>query len=293
MTIDLEDYSLARVIKGIYDSEYKTIATDDEGNIVGVFKGIYGTTLHTIKVDSQGRMLAIITDPEDVYGNVHQFGNAELSARLGCPSTIDRRGNILWMDDFEGVSAKWESDFSTGGSAGLNAEYSYSGSQSYKLVTDNNDTDYSKIYKEFPHPVTASLGCEFMARMPTSKYYLSLYLYAWDGSIYYTASFDYQLDANEIRIMDDPVTRSTLADSGLALRTYELWMYFKLVVDWTNKKYVRLIAGNKEFDLSSYPIPNAPNYDDPKLRVMIYTHTAENASKTTYIDDFILTQNEL
>lgn len=293
MTIDLEDYSLARVIKGIYDSEYKTIATDDEGNIVGVFKGIYGTTLHTIKVDSQGRMLAIITDPEDVYGNIHMVGNAELAARLGSINTYDRRGDTIWMDDFENANAtKWGTDIDTGGSAALSTDRAWMGNQSMKTVTDDDAGDDVILAKAFCLPTEQKMAAEMMYYMYGGKPIVMLKIVGYTGTSSFTGHVKYDHNTQQIHYYDSGGNPVELTRTDSNVTVLEPWFLMKLVVDWDTQEYIRFIFCSTEYDLSGISMQSTGNGTKKHIEVYIYNEAGTAAASTVYFDNFILTQNE-
>ncbi|GAH20805.1 unnamed protein product, partial [marine sediment metagenome] len=68
------------------------------------------------------------------------------------PNTFDRRGNVVWYDDFEGVGKKW-ADFYVldAGTSVLSATRCYRGSQSMKMTTHNLAARSAGISKVLPN----------------------------------------------------------------------------------------------------------------------------------------------
>ena len=293
MAVDLEDYSLAQVIKGLHGTDYYTVATDADGNIVGVFKGEYNDELITIKTDSEGRMLAIITDPEDVYGNVHMVGNAELAARLGSIDTYERSGNILWMDDFEDNIDKWNLLVSdTTGSIALSTASARNGATSARLTTGPTADDYVALSKSLSFPVLGKFGLETSFTIAGDKEIIRFHLYLYSSGNSKLPVIEYDSENDTLRCQLGLVEWQTIATNLNLSRTAGLFHTMKLVCDFENGKYVELYLDNVLYPLTDIAIPTSGAITAPYLWIRIKYATNENASKTCYIDDVIVTQNE-
>ena len=85
----------------------------------------------------------------------------ELAVRLGSIITFDRRGDIVWFDDFEGDVFKWERDPSGVDAAIIvSPEAARNGAFSAKLTTGNLADDHATILHHLPYPVTSRVGFE-------------------------------------------------------------------------------------------------------------------------------------
>lgn len=293
MATDLEDYSLARVIKGIHDSTYTTIAVDDSGNIIGVFKGEYGTTLHTIKVDSEGRMLAIITDPEDVYGNIHMVGNAELAARLGSINKFDRRGDTVWMDDFEGAVLLWDTDIDTeNGEIFLTTESAKYGSQSCKLITGGGLEDSAKIEKYMGAQIAGKIGLEvsFASAGPYPRLIFELKWYT--GVYYYIGGIYYSKEAARLYYLNHEGTYAELPERPVLKTGTHTYHTVKFVIDTGTGKYVRCLLNNEDIDLSSHSLQKVTDGEEMSVYFSIQNATVHYDPKPMWVDNVIVTQNE-
>jgi len=86
---------------GDYSGTPTLIAVDADGNIIVVMKGEYEGSLKTVAVDEGGRILMIPTDPADIWGNAISIGLGELIAALSVAKRFDKRGSVLFLEDFE------------------------------------------------------------------------------------------------------------------------------------------------------------------------------------------------
>ncbi len=73
---------------------------------------------------------------------------------------------------------------------------------------------------------------------------------------------------------------------------FSSWNTMKYVVDIINGRYVRVLFDGKAYDVSNIVPFIVPEHIAPILLPQIWFRTATAANLTTYIDDFIFTQNE-
>ena len=67
----------------------------------------------------------------------------------------------------------------------------------------------------------------------------------------------------------------------------------KMVADFSTNKFVRILLGNKEYDISSYSLYSVENYASARDRVRIQINNDITATAASiWVDDAILTQNE-
>ena len=66
----------------------------------------------------------------------------------------------------------------------------------------------------------------------------------------------------------------------------------KVVGDFVNNKYVRLLFDSTTYDVSAYDLSESANSTAANLDVIIKNTNATDFSQTNYIDNVIVTQNE-
>jgi len=222
-----------------------------------------------------------------------QIDSGELAARLGSPSVQDRRGNVLWMENFESTPLQWDVfRSSTGCAAEIMADKYWMGSQSCKLTAGSVTNTYTYINKYFSLPQIAKFGIEVMSLFEDAKFYLSMYLDGHTGSAQIRAGIRYNLDTDKLYYHDSGGGWTEFQDDVSYTLDKEWWLYLKMVLDWSTGKYIRAIVGGTEYDLSSYSYKSTPGDADAYIELRFLVMTLEDADNSCYIDNVIITQNE-
>ena len=220
--------------------------------------------------------------------------NAELAVRLGSIDTFDRRGNVVWMDDFEGIGQKWRYSYSFAvGTTTLSATRCYRGSTSMKQVTNTNIDDYAEIWKILPNPSNSSLGIEATLYQDDSSGYYVMYLLGYTGTTYYSAAVKWDWATHNVYYQDDTPGWVLLDSVPFKNWVDEYWLPIKIVLDWSTFRYKRIIVGENEYDMSAFDLYHAASVQRASIQIRIGQHTAAAAAKTGYVDNVILTQNEV
>lgn len=218
---------------------------------------------------------------------------AELAARLGSIDTFDRRGNILWFDDFENTLHKWATHYSgTDGSVSLSAIVSRNGAFSARLVTGNLTGNDAWLYRFFTPPRLSKLGFEISFAFQTTYATIIFAFNIDDGVDESIAEIRYTIATSKLEYRGADAAWHALQ----TIRTYSTLVYFhtmKLVIDPLTNKYVRLLWDTTEFDLSaiSYYCEEGGG-DVPEMAVYIKGESGEDVNAIMHLDDAILTQNE-
>jgi len=218
----------------------------------------------------------------------------ELAARLGSIVTHDRRGNVIWMDDFESGIEQWSRAGHPGYSVTWDSEYAATGGFSCKMVTDNDEDDMVAINKYIGYPKLSKYGMEFSFSYMQNCKYFSLWFPSWtrEGlgwpAIRWNASEEYFEYYDEDGNWQE-ITGLSYAPPHTAYK----FQTIKLVADLIKREYVRLIVNSEVLDLSGikFYFEDVPGFEpDAYLRIRI---TADaSAPATAYINNAIITQNE-
>lgn len=223
-----------------------------------------------------------------------QIDSGELAARLGALSTKDRRGNLVWFDDFEGTPENWVKSWNAGTPTIVKSTTrSHRGSQSFKIVSGAADNNWAGIEKEFPIPSTSKYGLEFYFWIADDAAQVLFYFDGFDGANMYRGVVKFLTADTSLHYLTSAAAWVELGSGYRIHADDEIWQNLKIVVDWTTKEYVRVI-----FNGDVFPLPGVAMYTasaattDKHLHNLINITALEDAAKTMYVDDFIFTQNE-
>ena len=219
--------------------------------------------------------------------------NAEVAARLGSISTFDRRGEVIWFDDFEDNFNKWLIAYTAGtGTATISQSYARNGAQSARLVTGATSDDDVYIQHWLPYSSIGRFGFEISFTLPSTACYIEFYLRLFTGSQQLRYAIKYDSSAGTLSYWNSAGAYASFA-TGIAPHAYSnLFHTAKLVVDFTQRKYARFILDNTTYDLSPYAGAATTVIGNPYLIAQFSPLTRTAASITSYIDDAIVTQNE-
>jgi len=222
-----------------------------------------------------------------------QIDTGELAARLGSPDTFDRRGNVVFMDDFEATVLHWGVFLvGAGSSVVLSTADVYRNSQSCKLHTDINLNDLAEIRRSFALPVNSKIGMEFSVSGDFTNTNLEFWHSIYTGARLYVAKIRYHYTTKTLSYADSgDIFQPLSTTQGIGDASF-FYSTFKLVIDYDTHKYVRLIVDKDTYDLSTYDLQWAANATTPRMHTIIQLKNTAAAARTAYIDDVILTQNE-
>lgn len=230
------------------------------------------------------------TEKKTTYGLADM---GELAARLGSIVTFDRRGDVIWLDDFESDVFKWDITFSgLGWEVVQTPTYARNGAFSVKLTTGRTVDQYVRIQHYNAYPVKSNIGLELSMSKDSWPGEFIIFFDLYDGVTHYIAGIRYDITNDDLYRYVDPLTW-TLIDS--AFRLYEdadCFNTLKLVVDFVDELYTRFIANNAVYDLSTYPIYSVASPIRAHLEIRIDVISDLAANRSAYVDDVILTQNE-
>ncbi|MEA3281678.1 MAG: hypothetical protein U9Q68_03825 [Euryarchaeota archaeon] len=239
----------------------------------------------------------LVKDPINKWGKEDTIGPAEQSVRgQAPPSVFDKRGELLYWDDFESQSKKYQ-DWVTAASAGSverSTENSKFGDFCTKLVTGTTIADSAAVYYYLSDFNIDRIGAEISFASASVNSYIYIDLNYYDGTTQLRGKIAYDLATDILQVWSGGawVSAATLpmfmGSSGDRLP----FTTIKLVMDLANNNYVRALCAGSEVDLSAYtPITVA---DATKRGVVAYVwfQTKAASAQTAYIDDFKFTGNE-
>jgi len=219
---------------------------------------------------------------------------AELAARLGSIVTFDRRGNVLFLEDFQGSLAKFGvGTTGSGGSVSISSERARHGSFSCKMVTGDATDNEAYIWAFLAYPVLSRIGVEFSWLPKIWLRDIELNLWFYDSINYWKFLVRWHVDDDTWQYFDDIDGWTALSPPVLHSREDYLFTHTKLVIDLNTKEYVRLIVNNRTWDLTGEEAwSDVAEGEEPRLYFDITLYTRANFNAITYLGSLIITQNE-
>jgi len=229
--------------------------------------------------------------PVSTIHSIQDLG--ELAARLGSPVTFDRRGNVMWFDDFESGIGQWFRSGDAGYSVDWNSQYMQRGGFSCKLMTPTATGETVWLQKITTLPVISKFGLEITFSREQFWRYLDFGLVYYDGHHTYTTKIRLDVVNDKLQYWDEDGNWQDVPGGQYHFIVNEYFFHtLKYVINPTMTKYQRLIVSNQELDLSAINSQKAASATSPIMLTTIVLTSDSNLGAIGYIDDVIFTQNE-
>jgi len=228
------------------------------------------------------------------YYQVHRLDDmAELAARLNTLHLWDRRGDVLFLEDFKNGLMRWGMKTSgTGASVEITTERYDSEGFSVKLIAGCDQDRLANISHYHPVPHFSTFGWEFCFTHHIDIEYIQLHGQHFLLGKAYVYDIRFNAPGKTLQYRDEnEVWHDVL--NGLELSTDDrLFHHLKLVVNFNKNQYERVIIDNNTVSLKDkYP----PHYVDdyfPGVGIVIVVYSKPGFNAKSYIDSIIFTMNE-
>jgi len=229
--------------------------------------------------------------PKTTVAAISDIG--ELAVRLGSIDTYDRRGNVIFLDDFEENINKWSQVVDgIGGSIALSTDTAKNGAKSAKFVTGNVAGNECQLFRYVHYPTLSKMGIEVSTTFTLNLDYVGLYIFQDDGVDTAVAGLRYYPTLKSLKYLDSVGGWQVLDDDLTFFRSIHCFCSLKLVADFEKNTYWRARAGNQEYVFSAPIQLLGLSFFGRGLGAYLVSATNANVNVTNYWDDFIMTQNE-
>jgi len=227
-------------------------------------------------------------------GSIHTLTDVgENAVRLGSIDAYDRRGSVVYLDDFEGPVIKWNIGlFSAAEYAILDSTSVKSGVQALKIHTSNLVNASVLLDRASPILASQSLGIEISLSRLYQDIFFQLYFIWYDGALVHTAEVRINPETGLLTVRIAGGWYEVGAVKFMDPPDLHLFDTVKLVVDFETGFYRRLMFNNTEYDISTIAYPQAASVAVPYLYTVFGTTNLAATGADIWVDDFILTQNE-
>lgn len=217
----------------------------------------------------------------------------EGAARLDAINVFDRRGFTVWQDDFEAPVLRWaRGKVTTGQLAVLSTTTFFSGIQSVLLNVPKGVTPNSYISRHFPLIRLGRVGVEFWLQgLTKAPGHFDAIIEIYDGVTPTSAHLVYVSDTDTISIWTGGVLTPIATNVWMSV-FHHYFLPIKIVADMDTDYYTRLIIGETEYKLSTYPLTVLAPSAWRAILIWFYVFGSDADDMHMYLDNFILTQNE-
>jgi len=220
---------------------------------------------------------------------------AELAVRLGSINTFDRRGDVVWFDDFEsGAINKWENLVHISpGAVTPSAVMARNGAFSAMFTGAGVAPTGTGIYHYERFPVLGLVGFEASFTLQIGLDRVEFLSDFFDGADSRFFGVRYNQATQTLEYVDRLGAWVPLA-TGLDIFGYiSLFHTIKFVVDLRSNQYVRCLLDNRSYPMANIAgqvVVGAPAV--PCWRILAASLSDTVTGVVNYMDDIILTQNE-
>lgn len=278
---------------GNYEGTPTLIAVDEDGKMIAVFQGLGPDGLITLKTDDEGRLIAILTDPGDVWQVFKQMGLAEHAVRVGGIGGYDRRGDAIFIETFEDGRARWGiNDADTGSEAELTTVNPLQGGLCMKMTAGSGGTRRIGIWHNPPYPILGKVALEGSFTLEADVEFIEWWILLYDGTTRHIAMVRYDNVNNKVQYMNSGGVYTDLitgVDLYNALYSYHT---LKVVIDVVNDLYVRVLIDSWSWTDGDLALQTVADSDPKRYYVALDAYAVSGQDAVSYFDRIIVTQNE-
>lgn len=223
-----------------------------------------------------------------------QIDTGEQAVRLGSIVNFDRRGNVLFLENFENGIARWAPSYVGSGSIAHSSTYARSGGGCLKMVTGGTTNDYTRVTCYIPIRLQSTIGLEVSTILGGTDTLFSMLLQYFDGTNWQIGGLQYDNDSNNLKYRNSLGGWTDIMELAELVGGNSLFHNFKLAFDPSTEKYIRAILDGTEYDIDTAATYKGTSSTSPHCRIELNAKTIGGGGVATYyVDDVIATINEV
>ncbi|MBA7575767.1 hypothetical protein ES708_17603 [subsurface metagenome] len=219
--------------------------------------------------------------------------DAELAERLGATPSLDRLGNVIFIDEFEDGLNKWNTEVDAATTIiDESGKWSMHGGWSVKINIPADADAYAKMYRALPYPTLSKIGLESNGTSDEHLSELISYLTFYTGSHKVTYGIKADIPGGNIYYLNE-YNLWTLFLSGVSIY-YASGIFHrgKFIADLPNLRYDRYSIATGTWSLKDKKPYVWPDYTLAHMYLEAYAKGSASGIIEVYLDSFIITQNE-
>jgi len=255
--------------------------------------GLHNSTPILAYIDDDGYFVFRLADDLDAWGNTVKMGLAELAAVLSPAKRFDRRGQLLFYDDFECELARWVATSNgAGGSCAISEDRARSGWQSVKAVAGSDGARYAGLTGWLPLVSFTKTGLEVSVTLSldTDYFLMSMMLLGKDYDC--SMAIKYFPGTDTVQYFSQTGAYIALSSSVALKENDRIFNTFKLVCNRETFYYDHLLINHYSFDMTDKPLWKCASTDPYYAQIDLYNYAKAGKNPVMYIDDVIVTHNE-
>jgi len=219
--------------------------------------------------------------------------DAELAERLGAVPSLDRLGDVIFIENFEDGLTHWNTEIAgVGESITESGVWAMHGGWSIKIHLPQNSNAYAKLYRSHPYPVVSKIGFEFNA---TSDEHAEVFIgyitfYTNTYMIKYGVKFDvpggkvYYLNENGLWVL--------IAENVYISYANGIFHRGKYIVNLPDLEYDRYTTSAGTTSLKGLKPLILPDTTRSHMAIELFLQGSNLGEIDVYVDSVIITQNE-
>jgi hypothetical protein len=217
----------------------------------------------------------------------------ELAARLGSPLRFDRRGEVLWYDQFDHGLSPWTSAaFGTGGSVAISTTDTFMSANAALLTAGSSSLRAADLSKSIQQASLGKWGVEVAVAFLSDWDYFELVITIRDGVDFWVATVRLSLTDNELQYGLSGGGFQKVDDLLDLTSDPPIYQIIKLVFDLTTSEYVHIRLGPTEYDLSGVALNSSAGSTKAQFWTRIRLKGRAGENDTCQLGHVIFTGNE-
>jgi hypothetical protein len=217
----------------------------------------------------------------------------ELAVRLGSIVRFDRRGDVVFLENFQYGIGRWAPvAIGTGAAVATVTDRFMSAGYSMRVTSPSDALFWTAANLTLPYPYLSKFGFEVGVCFGSVFDYLVLLLSVYDGTNQHRGEIRYYYTDSELRLVDQDNSELVLGTNLDLFTGVRAFNVFKLICDLDAKEFTRLQINEKLYDLSAYPLREVASSTSPRVLCQIMLYGLSDENDDVYVDNVIVTQNE-